>query len=106
VGVATGVLATSPLFQPAEYVQRLGADAYHTSAGALGAGGARYLRDRSAAALRTLDLAECRRLGVPLLAYTVNKCGPGEMAGHLAEAGVAGLFTDDPEAVVASFIPS
>jgi glycerophosphoryl diester phosphodiesterase len=105
-GVATGVLAASPLGRPAEYVRRLGADTYHASAGALGAGGAGYLRGRAARHLRLADLAECRRLGVPVLVYTVNECGAGKMAGHLAEAGVAGIFTDDPRAVVASFSPS
>ena len=106
IGVATGALAASPLYRPAEYVRRLGADAYHASASALGAGGAAYLRGRSARSLRTADVEECRRAGVPVLAYTVNEFGPEKMAGHLAEAGVAGLFTDDPRAVVASFIPS
>jgi glycerophosphoryl diester phosphodiesterase len=106
LGVATGVLAAAPLYRPAEYVRRLGADAYHASASALGAGGAAYLRGRSARSLRGVDLDECRRGGVPVLAYTVNECGAEKMAGHLAEAGVAGLFTDDPRAVGGSFIPS
>jgi glycerophosphoryl diester phosphodiesterase len=106
VGVATGVLAATPLDRPGEYVRRLGADAYHASAGALGAAGARYLRERSPRTLRVADLAGCRRLHVPVLAYTVNECGAEKMAGHLAEAGVAGLFTDDPRSVVASFTPS
>lgn len=105
-GVATGVLAATPLDRPGAYVRRLGADAYHASAGALGAGGVAYLRGRTARALRVTDLDECRGLGVPVLAYTVNECGPGRMAGHLAEAGVAGLFTDDPRAVVGSITPS
>ena len=105
-GVAVGVLAASPAYRPANYVRRIGADAYHASASALGAGGAAYLRRRSARSLRAADVAECRRAGVPVLAYTVNECGPGKMAGHLAEAGVAGLFTDDPGAVIASFTPS
>jgi glycerophosphoryl diester phosphodiesterase len=106
LGAAAGVLAATPLDRPGEYVRRLGADTYHASAGALGAWGARYLRERSSSALRLADLAECRRRQVPVLAYTVNECGAGKMAGHLAEAGVAGLFTDDPRAVVASFNPS
>ncbi len=106
LGVATAVLAASPVSRPADYVRRLGADAYHASASALGAGGAAYLRGRSTGSLRVGDLAECRRAGVPVLAYTVNEFGPKEMAGHLAEAGVAGLFTDDPGTGVASFTPS
>jgi glycerophosphoryl diester phosphodiesterase len=106
LGVATGVLTASPVYRPAEYVRRVGADAYHASSSALGAGGAAYLRGRAARMLRVDDLDECRRAEVPVLAYTVNECGPGKIAGHLAEAGVAGLFTDDPRAVVASFIPS
>jgi hypothetical protein len=31
-----------------------------------------------------------------VLAYTVNHQAGGELARHLAEIGVAGLFTDDP----------
>ncbi len=50
LGVATGVLAATPLDRPGKYVRRLGADAYHASAGALGAWGARYLRERSSTA--------------------------------------------------------
>ncbi len=106
LGVATGVLAATPIDRPGEYVRRVGADFYHASAGALGAGSAGYLRGRSARHLRVADLAECADLGVPVLAYTVNECGPEKLAGHLAEAGVAGLFTDDPRAVVVSFTPS
>jgi len=34
--------------------------------------------------------------GVPVLVYTVNEAGSPGLAGRLAEAGVAGLFTDDP----------
>ena len=105
-GVAVGVLAASPIHRPADYVRRLGADAYHASASALGAGSPAYLRARSARSLRSADLAGCRRAGVPVLAFTINEFGPGKMAGHLGEAGVAGLFTDDPGAVIASFIPS
>lgn len=105
-GAAAGVLSASPVYRPADYVRRIGADAYHASASALGAGGASYLLRRSAGSLRAADMAECRRAGVPVLAYTVNECGPEKMAGHLAEAGVAGLFTDDPGAVIASFTPS
>ena len=105
--VATGVLVDAPLFRPAHYVRRtVGADAYHISTRALGAGGAPYRRDPSVGRLRASGLEECRKEGLPVLVYTVNERGPGKVAGHLAEAGVAGLFTDDPRAIVEHFTPA
>ncbi len=105
--IATGVLATTPLFRPWDYVREVvGADSYHLSATALGLGGAGYLRRRTVQSLRISDIAECRERGVPLLVYTVNESEYGKKAGHLAEAGVAGLFTDDPDSIIESFIPS
>jgi glycerophosphoryl diester phosphodiesterase len=106
-GVATGVLATTPLFQPVSYVrERVGADAYHVSTRGLGTEGAGYRRGRSVEALRLFDLADCRQAGLPVLVFTVNEAGRTKTAGHLAEAGVAGLFTDDPRVIVDQFIPS
>jgi glycerophosphoryl diester phosphodiesterase len=105
--VASGVLATTPLFQPVTYVrEQVGADSYHISSAGLGMGGAGYRRGRSVSRLRVRDLADCRQDGLPVLVYDVNDSGRTNMAGHLAEAGVAGLFTDDPTAIVDQFINS
>ena len=38
---------------------------------------------------------------VPVLVYTVNDAGPNGLAARLAEAGVSGLFTDDPASLAA-----
>jgi glycerophosphoryl diester phosphodiesterase len=102
-GLATGILISTPLHRPAEYVASLHADAYHISASALGAGGAEYLRSPSPTNLRRRDVMECRRAGIPTLVYTVNDL---ELAGHLAELGVAGLFSDNPGPLVVGLTPS
>jgi glycerophosphoryl diester phosphodiesterase len=92
--LATGVLTATPLYQPARYVRALiEADAYHPSAAAVGADSARYRRSPSAATLRQADFETLRAEGVPIFVYTINE---PSLARHLAEAGVAGLFTDDP----------
>jgi glycerophosphoryl diester phosphodiesterase len=101
--VATGVLISTPLHKPAEYVACLHADAYHISAAALGAWGAEYLRNPLPASLRCRDVMECRRRGIPTLVYTINEL---RLAGHLAELGVAGLFSDNPRLLVAGLTPS
>jgi glycerophosphoryl diester phosphodiesterase len=102
--LATGVLVTTPLFRPDEYVRdRLGCDTYHPSYLALGAGSEAYLHRPGAAGLRTADLARLSARAVPVLVYTVNDARPDGLAVHLAEAGASGLFTDDPRALVALF---
>jgi len=104
--IATGVLSSTPLYRPASYVREVvGADAYHVSAASLGADGVNYLRRRSATGLRTGDIDACRSLNVPVLVYTVNDSGPIKRAGHLAEAGVAGVFSDDPRSFYDPFTP-
>ena len=96
--IAAGVLVASPLFRPGEYVRdRVGADAYHPSAAALGVGSGAYRREPSARSLRSEDLEDLRRAGVPVYVYTVNDAA---VAGHLFEAGVAGVFADDPGRLV------
>ena len=102
--LATGVLVTTPLFRPEIYVRDvLGCDAYHPSALALGASSAAYRQAPGPASLRTSDLAGLAGRGVPVLVYTVNDARRHGLAAHLAEAGVAGLFTDDPAALMALF---
>ena len=86
-GVATGALVPGPLDRPAiELLLSLGADALH----------APYLG-------LEFPIPE-----VPVLVYTVNDAGPVGLAARLAEAGVVGLFTDDPASMAARFetIPS
>jgi glycerophosphoryl diester phosphodiesterase len=101
-GLPTAVLTTTPLHRPAEYVRRLvGAAAYHPSSWALGARSRAYRERPSAGTLQTRELAELRDAGVPVFAYTVD-AGPrrGDLADHLAEAGVTGLFADAPGPLV------
>jgi glycerophosphoryl diester phosphodiesterase len=92
--VATGVLAATPVYRPEGYVREVvGAELYHPSAEVMGAASDAYRRAPSAGTLRTDDLRALRERSVPVFVYTVNKA---ELASHLAEAGVAGLFTDHP----------
>jgi hypothetical protein len=77
-GVATGALVEGPPQVPAaELLRSLGADALHAPASAVGP----------------------TTKGVALLVYTVNDARPGGLAERLGEAGVVGLFTDDPAAL-------
>ena len=75
------------------------ADAYNPSTTAIGAGSDRYRQTPAAHSLRADDLEELRRLGVPVFVFTVNDARAEGLAVHLAEAGVAGVFTDDPRAL-------
>ena len=78
-GLATGALVERPPDRPAVgWLRELGADALHAPPSALG--------DKT--------------LGVPVLVYTINDARPRGLAGRLAEAGVAGLFTDDPASLI------
>ncbi len=78
-GLATGALVERPPDRPAVgWLRALGADALHAPPSALGP----------------------MTSGVPVLVYTINDAGPGGLAGRLAEAGVAGLFTDDPASLI------
>jgi glycerophosphoryl diester phosphodiesterase len=96
-GLPTGVLASTPPFRPHAYVRDwVGADAYHPSAFAVGAGSDAYRRDPSPRSLRSADLDTLRDAGIPVFVYTVNDIAAGGLADHLASAGVAGLFTDNP----------
>ena len=87
-GVATGALVEGwpEGRSAADWLRSLGADALHAPPSAAGPATA----------------------GVPLLVYTVNDAGPGGLAERLGEAGVAGLFTDDPASLAGRFdvIPS
>lgn len=98
--IATGVLTPTPLFRPAAYVRDwVRADAYNPSATAIGANSDRYRQKPSAQSLRADDLQDLQRAGVPVFVFTVNDARPEGLAVHLAEASVAGVFTDDPRAL-------
>ena len=104
-GMATGLLTTSPLHDPEGYLRGAGADAYHPSAAALGAEAGGGRRSARARAFEAHGLARLRRAGVPTFVFTVNDAAPGGLADQLAEAGVAGVFTDDPAALAARWRP-
>jgi glycerophosphoryl diester phosphodiesterase len=101
---ALGILLATPMHRLADYaVDMVGADTVHLSTEALGAGAVSYRRRPSAEALRHDDVAALKQAGVPVLAYTVNHQAGGRLAGHLAEIGVDGLFTDDPGGLKRNF---
>jgi glycerophosphoryl diester phosphodiesterase len=105
--IATGILCSTPIHRPAYYTRQVvGADAYHVSLQALGGESACYRSGRSAQCLRITDIRDCCASNIPVLVYTVNEIGRTKMAGHLAEAGVAGLITDDPCSLVSLLTPS
>jgi glycerophosphoryl diester phosphodiesterase len=80
--LAIGALVGGPIDRPArEFLGSLGADALHAPPSGV-------------------DLTDP---GASILVYTVNDAGPGGLAEQLAEAGVAGLFTDDPTSLSGRF---
>ncbi len=96
--LALGALTTSPLYDPATYLQRLGAHAYHPSVSALGE--AAGPTPPASTCRRDATFGRLRERGVPVLVYTVNDTTPGGLAERLAASGVSGLFTDDPASLV------
>jgi glycerophosphoryl diester phosphodiesterase len=104
--IAAGVLSLAPLYRPEEYARAVvRADAYHPSSLALGSGSDAYRRRPSPQALRRDDIDALRGRGVAVLVFTVNDPSPDGLAAHLAEAGVDGLFTDDPGGLRGLFGP-
>jgi glycerophosphoryl diester phosphodiesterase len=80
--VATGALVEGHPDRPiAELLRSIGADAIHAPPSVVGPA----------------------TLGVPALVYTVNDARPRGLTWRLAEAGVAGLFTDDPASLALQF---
>ena len=101
---ALGILVDTPLYRLSEYATRLvGADTVHASAELVGSETIAYRRRRAAGSLETALCADLKHRGIPLLVYTVNDHGPESLAGHLAQLGTAGLFTDDPQGMIDSF---
>ena len=102
--IPRGILVSTPLYRPHTYLREIvGAQTFHVSAEALGAGSIAYRRRPSSATLGGAEVAELKAAGVPILVYTVNDHGPGGLAQHLAEIGVDALFTDDPAGLKARF---
>jgi glycerophosphoryl diester phosphodiesterase len=95
---ALGILLATPIHRIADYaVDIVGADTVHVSTEVLGAESVAYRRAGTAATLRHDIVAALKQRGLPTLVYTVNHQAGGKLARHLAEIGVAGLFTDDPK---------
>jgi glycerophosphoryl diester phosphodiesterase len=92
-----GILLATPIHRLADYaIDEVGADTVHVSTEVLGAESIAYRRHREATSLRCDIVAALQGRDLPVLAYTVNHQAGGDLARHLAEIGVAGLFTDDP----------
>jgi glycerophosphoryl diester phosphodiesterase len=99
---ALGVLVSTPLFRIHDYASNLvGADAVHVSTDVIGAGTVEYQRDPSPLALRHEMVKALSERGIPVLVYTVNQQTAGELARHLAQIGVCGVYTDDPRGWIA-----
>ena len=102
--LALGVLAETPLKRPERYVREIvEADAFHPSAGSLGALSRAYRNQPSAETLNVDTLRDLADAGVPVLVYTVNDAEHGGLATHLARAGVTGIFTDNPPGLLRCF---
>ncbi|MFI5455645.1 MAG: glycerophosphodiester phosphodiesterase [Isosphaerales bacterium] len=101
---ALGILTLTPLCRTHDYASDLvGADTVHVSTEILGSGTVAYRRERSSSVLRTVLVEDLKSHGIPILAYTVNDTGAGSLAEHLAQIGVDGLFTDDPQGMKRGF---
>ena len=91
--VFLGALAVTPLANPAAYLRSIGATSYHVSRELVGLESLAYLNHPGPDGLRVGDLRELHAGGFPVHVYTVND--PSEAA-VLEEAGVSGIFSDDP----------
>ena len=102
---ALGILLATPLHRLPEYVRDIvGADTVHVSTEVIGSDTIGYRRGCSPAALRHEVVDTLKEQGIPVLVYTVNHQAGGNLARHLAEIGVAGLFTDDPSGMRRGFL--
>jgi len=95
---ALGILISTPLFRIGDYTAGLvGADTVHVSTEVVGFESMSYRANPAARSLRTDLIAELKKRQIPILVYTVNDHGRRSLAEHMAQIGVDGLFTDDPE---------
>ena len=98
--LARGILVDQPLYKIGEYLTWIvQADCLCTSAEVLGSQSLRYRQERTASVLRTEEISNLNSRGIPVLVYTVNDASPGGLAEHLAQLGIAALFTDDPAGI-------
>lgn len=93
---AFGVLTDSPIHDPDIYVREVGADFCHISTRVLGETCEASRREPASRSLYTAELDALRTAGIPVLVYTINDTAPGGLASRVTEAGVSGLFTDNP----------
>jgi glycerophosphoryl diester phosphodiesterase len=101
---ALGILADAPLYRIQDYaVDLVGAETVHLSTQVIGAETISYRRARLASVLRTGIVGSLKARGIPTLVYTVNDPPAGDLAAHLAEIGVDGLFSDSPEGLARRF---
>jgi glycerophosphoryl diester phosphodiesterase len=95
--LARGILVDQPLYRTGEYLTGIvQADCLCTSAEVLGSQSVSYRQQRAASASWTEEISDLTSRGIPVLVYTVNDVRSGGLAEHLAELGVAAIFTDDP----------
>jgi glycerophosphoryl diester phosphodiesterase len=95
---ALAILVSTPHYRTGEYaVELVGADAVHFAVDVLGSESIAYRRNPTARSLRVEVMQELKKRQIPVLAYTINDHGPDSLSDHLAQIGVDGLFTDDPE---------
>jgi glycerophosphoryl diester phosphodiesterase len=93
IDVPLGALAVTPLANSTAYLRSIGATSYHVSRELIGLESLAYLNNPSPAGLRQVDLRELHADGLPIHVYTVNS---RREAADLQEAGVSGIFSDDP----------
>jgi glycerophosphoryl diester phosphodiesterase len=99
-GYALGILVDTPLYRVHEYVTEVvPADTVNMSAESLGSRSVTYRQNRKHSSLDGQVVQDLKFFGIPVLVYTVNDHESDGLARHLAEIGVAGLFTDDPLAL-------
>jgi glycerophosphoryl diester phosphodiesterase len=99
-----GILTSTPLYRIHDYASGLvGADTVHLSTEVVGSDTISYRREGLAETLRHDMVTALKRRGLPTLVYTVNHQAGGNLARHLAEIGVDGLFTDDPRGLIQKF---
>ncbi len=92
-----GILLATPIHRLSDYaVDYVPCDTVHVSTEVLGFESVAYRRTRAANSLQHDIVDGLTGRGIPTLVYTVNHQVGGNLARHLAEIGVAGLFTDDP----------
>jgi glycerophosphoryl diester phosphodiesterase len=101
---ALGLLTSIPLYRIHDYATEfVGADTVHVSSEVLGSESIHYRREPTGRSLRADLIAELKKRRIPLLVYTVNDHGRESLAEHIAQIGIEGLFSDDPDGIVRYF---